>query len=283
MAKIALKKKAEEPKAEVAEAPDASFMEEKGTKLTKKISIIRKPEAAKTEEVVKTEVKEEKKKAAPVVVAKTKPRSAKYKAALETIGVDGQLKYKVAEAVEMAQKGSYSKFSGTLEAHINTNMKNIRGLVSLPHATGRKLTVLAFGKDADKSGADLVGTEETIDEISKGKFNFDVLITTAEWMPKLAKAAKVLGPRGLMPNPKSGTITDNLEKAVTDIQSGKMEYRTEANGQVIHVSIGKVTQPVDEIVSNIKVLYNIIGKSRIKKMTLAPTMGPGVKVELSSI
>ena len=251
-------------------------MEEKGTKLTKKISVIRKP----------AEKKEEKAVAAPKAVAKAakiKPRSVKYKAALEAAGSDSQLKYKVAEAVAMAQKGSYSKFSGTLEAHINTNMKSIRGLISLPFATGRKLTILAFGKAAEESGADLVGTEEIIEEMAKGKFNFDVLLTTAEWMPKLAKAAKVLGPKGLMPNPKSGTITDDLKKAVAEIQSGKVEYRTEANGQVIHVSIGKVDQSVDEIVSNIKVLYNTIGKSKINKITLAPTMGPGVKVELSSI
>lgn len=290
MAKIALKKKdqVEEPAVEVTEAPDASFMEEKGTKLTKKISISRKsaeektaPEAEIAKETPKEEKKEAAKKTAPA--GKEKPRSVKYKAAAEAAAIDKDLIYKVAEAVEMAQKGSYSKFPGTVEAHINTNVKNIRGLVSLPHAAGRKLTVLAFGKDAEDSGADMVGTEETIEEISKGKLGFDVLVTTAEWMPKLAKAAKILGPRGMMPNPKSGTITDDLKKAVTEIQSGKVEYRTEANGQVIHVSIGKVTQPVEEIVSNIKVLYNIIGKSRIKKITLAPTMGPGVKVELSSI
>ncbi len=292
MAKLALKSKktADQTPAEevvtVEAAPDASFMEEKGTKLTKKISIARKeekketPEAAKSEKAVeKSEAKEEKK--APT--GKTKPRGKKYQEAVAKAEVDAQTTYKVAEAISKAQAGSYSKFPGTLEVHINTNMKNIRGLASLPHATGKKLTILAFGKGAEESGADLVGTEETVEEILKGKLNFDVIVTSPDFMPKLAKAARILGPRGMMPNPKNGTISDNLLKAVTDIQSGKVEYRTEPNGMVIHMGIGKVDQDVTEIVNNIKVLYNTIGKSKVKKMTLAATMGPGVRVDLSSI
>ncbi len=293
MAKIALKKKSEEVVEETpaVEAVDASFMEEQGTKLTKKLSVTRKPKEETTEEKPETvEESQEKKEAAPkeekkkaVKVGKTKPRSKKYLQAREAAEVDSTEKYKAVEAVEKAQKGSYTKFPGTVEAHINTAMKNVRGLASLPFATGRQLRVLAFGKGAEESGADVIGTEETIEEIVKGKFNFDVLVTTPEWMPKLAKAAKVLGPRGLMPNPKSGTITDDLKKTVVDIQSGKVEYKTEPNGMVIHIAIGKVDQPAEEIVSNIKALYQTIGKSRIRKITLAATMGPGVKIDLSSL
>jgi len=208
-------------------------------------------------------------------------RSKKYQVAKEL--VEKTRDYKILEAVELAQKSSYSKFPGTLEAHINTNSKGLRGLISLPYLSGKELTILAFGKEADKSGSDLVGTEETIKDILKGIINFDVLVTTPEWMPKLAPTARILGPRGLMPNPKSGTISDNLKKAVEELQSGKVEYKTEPNGQVIHLPIGKGNQTASEIEANIQVLYQTIGKSRIKKITLASSMGPGVRVDLSSI
>lgn len=191
--------------------------------------------------------------------------------------------YSLKEAIELAQKTSYSKFKGTVELHLNTTVKNIRGLVSLPYVSGKALRVLAFGKGAQESGADIVGTEETIGQIEKGKLDFDVVVTTPEWMPKLARVARILGPRGLMPNPKSGTISDNLNKAVADLKGGKTEYRTEANGQVIHIGVGKVDQSTDEIAANIKALYMVVGKSKVKKATIAATMGPGIKVELASI
>lgn len=210
-----------------------------------------------------------------------KYRSKKHKEAASQ--VEPTQKYPLKEAVELAQKTSYSKFTGTIEAHLNTSVKNVRGLVTLPHMAGRSLTVLAFGKGAEEAGADIVGTEETIAEIEKGKINFDVLVTTPEWMPKLARIARVLGPKGLMPNPKSGNVTDNLAKTVAELKQGKTEYRTEPSGQVIHLPVGKVDQPSEEIADNIKVLYNIIGKSHIKKITLSPTMGPGVKIDLASI
>ncbi|MCL5784472.1 MAG: 50S ribosomal protein L1 [Patescibacteria group bacterium] len=208
-------------------------------------------------------------------------RSRKY---LKTIGkVEKNRKYSLKEAVSLAQKVSYSKFPGTIEAHINTSAKNLRGTVLLPFLAGRKLTILAFGQDAEKSGADIVGSDETIAEIEKGKINFDVIVTTPAWMPKLAKVAKVLGPRGLMPSPKNDTVTENLQKSVTELRGGKTEYKTENNGQVIHLAIGKVAQPAEEIASNIKTLYNTIGRSKIKAITLAASMGPGIKVDLSSI
>jgi large subunit ribosomal protein L1 len=156
--------------------------------------------------------------------AKTEGKQSKHsqKYTEKAEGFDRGKFYPVKEAVEMAQQGSYSKFVGTIEIHINTRQKNLRGLASMPYGIGKKLTILAFGKGADQSGADIAGTEETIEEINKGKINFDVVVTTSDWMPKLAKVARILGPRGLMPNPKSGTITDNLNKAVADLQQGKI-------------------------------------------------------------
>ncbi|OGE77282.1 hypothetical protein A3J19_00835 [Candidatus Daviesbacteria bacterium RIFCSPLOWO2_02_FULL_41_8] len=191
--------------------------------------------------------------------------------------------YSLTEAIDMVKKLSYSKFDATLEAHVNTAQMGLRGLVSLPFATGRKLRILAFGKGAETAGADIVGSDETIEEINKGKINFDIVVTTPEWMPKLAKVARILGPRGLMPNPKNGTITDDLKKAVEGFQAGKTEYKTESKAPVIHLALGKLNQPNEELMANIKTLYQTIGKSRVKKITLSPTMGPGIKIDLSSL
>lgn len=212
---------------------------------------------------------------------KIKPRSKKYKQAIEDLD-RGQF-YPINEAVELAIKSSYSKFTGSLEVHINTKQANIRGLVSLPFMTGKKLRILAFGKGAENSGADFTGDEEKINEISKGKVDFDILITTFEWMPKLAKVAKVLGPKGLMPNPKNGTIADDLKKAVESFQAGKTEYKTESKAAVIHLSLGKLNQPKEELSENTKILLAAIGKSKIKNVYLTPTMGPSFRVDINRI
>lgn len=209
-----------------------------------------------------------------------KVRSKKYQEAIEKMEKN---KTTALEAVKQAQDNSITKFEGTIEAHINTSAKNLRGLVNMPFAQGKKLRILAFGEGADKSGADIVGSTEVIDSIDKGKIDFDVVVTTPAWMPKLAKVARILGPRSLMPNPKNGTITENLEKAVADLQGGKTEYKTEKDGKVIHLSVGKTKQAPEEIVANLKVIYNTVGRSKVKKISLSPTMGPSVKVDLQSL
>ncbi len=213
---------------------------------------------------------------------KAKYRSAKYKEAAEK--VEKSKRYGLTEAIGAAKASSYSKFDGSLEIHLGTSVKNIRGLVSLPFASGKKLKILAFGKGAENSGADMVGDDAKLNEIIRGvTSSFDVIVTTAEWMPKLARAAKILGPRGLMPSPKNGTITEDLKKAVIEIQSGKVEYKTEKAVQVIHLPIGKVSQDTDQVSANIKILFNAIGKTKVKKVTIAPSMGMGIKVDLASI
>lgn len=239
-----------------------------------------KADAAKTEAPAKG--KKIKASKAAVKKGKAKYRSVKYKEAAEK--VEKSKKYDLVQALESAKETSYSKFEGSLELHLVTNSKNIRGLVSLPFASGKKLKILAFGKGADESGADLVGDDAKLNEIIRGITNsFDVIVTTAEWMPKLARAAKILGPRGLMPSPKNGTITENLKKAVEEIQSGKVEYKTEKNGKVIHLNLGKTTQPTEEIAQNTKILFNAIGKTKIKKAVISPSMGMGIKVNVASI
>ncbi|OGE24974.1 hypothetical protein A3C26_00425 [Candidatus Daviesbacteria bacterium RIFCSPHIGHO2_02_FULL_39_12] len=219
---------------------------------------------------------------------KSKPRSKKYQELVKDL--DKSKTYPLNEAVETAKKLSYTKFTGTLEAHINTYNTGIRGLVSFPFALGKKLHILVFGANTSKeseltfkvNGVTL-GDDAAIEEINKGKINFDLVITTPEWMPKLAKVAKNLGPRGLMPNPKSGTITTDLKKAVESFQAGKTEYKTEPKAKVMHLALGKLDQSTEELSANIKALLQVLGKTRVKKITLSPTMGPGVKVDLASI
>ncbi len=226
-----------------------------------------------------------------------KIRSKKYQKALEK--VDRNKNYPLEEAIDLARETSYSKYDGTLEIHISTNVKNLRGLVLLPFASGKKMTILAFPSTALRTGpssalrtglvktlADegvIIGDDEKIEQISKSKIAFDVLITTPEWMPKLAKLAKILGPRGLMPNPKNGTITNDLKKAVTEFQSGKIEYKTEKEAPVIHLGLGKVKQVNSELIANFKALLGAVGKTKVKKITLSPSLGPGIKVDLGDI
>ena len=218
-----------------------------------------------------------------------KVRSKKYREVSKDL--DRNKSYPLAEAVDMVKKVNYAKFDATLEAHINMVQMGIRGFVSLPYASGKRLKILIFPpakltpldkKELEDEGV-VFGDDSTIDEIIKGKLDFDLVITTPEWMPKLAKAAKVLGPRGLMPNPKNGTITDNLKQAVESYQAGKTEYKTEAKAAVIHLALGKLTQPTEELSANIKTLLQALGKSKVKKVALSPTMGPSVKLDLASV
>lgn len=263
----ASKKKAEKPEAKTEPVETVQETEEN----------------TKAQEAVKPETEETKTESSKKVQkpGKAKPRSKKYQEISKDL--DRTQSYPLTEAIDTVKKLSYVKFNTTIEAHINTAQTGIRGLVSLPYAAGRKLRILAFGKGADTSGADFVGSDETIEEISKGKVDFDIVVTTPEWMPKLAKIARILGPRGLMPNPKNGTITEDLKKAVEGFQAGKTEYKTEAKAPVIHIAMGKLDQPSEELGANIKTLYQTIGKSRIKKITLSPTMGPSVKLDLTSL
>jgi large subunit ribosomal protein L1 len=210
-----------------------------------------------------------------------KHRSAKYIEVREK--VERMRLYSIPEATQLAKDASYSKYDGTLEVHINTSNKGVRGLVTLPFASGKKLKIMAFGKGADESGADMVGDDAALAEIAKGKISFDVLVTTPDWMPKLARAAKVLGPKGLMPNPKSGTISMDLKKTVGELQGGKTEYKSESKANVIHLGIGKLSQPSEELSQNLKLLLATIGKSKIKKAVISPTLGPSIRIDLNSI
>ncbi|MDD5147521.1 MAG: hypothetical protein PHV63_03195 [Candidatus Daviesbacteria bacterium] len=218
----------------------------------------------------------------PQKPGKAKPRSKKYQEAVKYL--DRTKIYPLPEAVDMVKKMSYSKINATLEAHITTLQTGIRGYVSLPYAKGRQLRILCFGPStASQLEGVIFGTDSTIEEINKGKIDFDLIISTPDWMPKLAKIARILGPRNLMPNPKNGTIVGDIKKAVESFQAGKTEYKTEAKAPVIHIALGKIDQPGEELTANIKTLIQTVGKTRIKKISLSPTMGPGVKVDLASL
>ena len=203
---------------------------------------------------------------------KARERSKRYK---EVAGlVDKKKFYSLTDAVALVKKTSLTRFDGTVELHVNLNpaslgdKKDFRVSVSLPHGTGKAVRV-AIADDA------------LVAAIQAGKMDFDILVAHPSMMPKLAKLARVLGPKGLMPNPKNGTVTDTPEKRAKDLARGQMNIKTEPENPIIHVGVGKVSFTDTQLVENIQAVFLAIGKSKISSASLAATMGPGVKVSLS--
>jgi len=232
------------------------------------------------------------------VASKKSTRSNRYSKLAETI--EKNKEYALSEAIELVKKTATVKFDSGVEAHINLNIdpaktdQQIRTTTQLPHGSGKKVTILVFGAKDNKaikdSGA-LVGTEETLSEIEKGKLDFQKVVATAEWMPKLAKVAKILGPKGLMPNPKSGTVTADPEKTVANLSSGgTVEIKTE-NSPIIHVAVGKASFKTSDLEENVKTLVagirnvkpETVKKELVKNVYLTSSMGPSVKLDLSSL
>ncbi|MEA4874860.1 MAG: 50S ribosomal protein L1 [Anaerorhabdus sp.] len=210
--------------------------------------------------------------------------------------VDRSKTYSYTDAIALAKKTSTVKFDASIEACFNLNVdprhadQQIRGAIVLPNGTGKTQKVLvvtqgAKEQEAKDAGADFVGGKEILEEIKKGWFEFDVIVATPDMMGELGKLGKVLGPKGLMPNPKTGTVTVDVTKAVNEIKKGKIEYRVDKEGN-INVAIGKVSFTDEALAENFKTLYDIIAKARpaavkgifMTSVTLASTMGPGVKV-----
>ncbi len=211
--------------------------------------------------------------------------------------VDRTVQYEAADAVSIVKKNAVAKFDETIEAHIRTGCdgrhaeQQIRGAVVLPHGTGKKVRVLVFAKgakadEATAAGAEFVGGEELIPKIqNEGWFDFDVVVATPDMMGVVGRLGRVLGPKGLMPNPKAGTVTMDVTKAVQDIKAGKIEYRLDKTN-IIHVPIGKASFTEEQLADNFQTLMDAINKAKpsslkgqyLKSITLAPTMGPGVKV-----
>jgi large subunit ribosomal protein L1 len=216
-------------------------------------------------------------------------------------GVDREKIYSFAEAVQLVKSNAKAKFDETFEIAMNLNVdprkaeQNIRGVVQLPHGTGKVLRVAVFAKDAKaeearKAGADVVGAEDLLDKIQQGFMDFDRCIATPDMMALVGRLGKVLGPRGLMPNPKLGTVTMDVAKAIEAVKGGQVEYRTEKTG-LIHAGVGKVSFEPKALQENIKALVDAVVKARpagikgsyIKKISFSSTMGVGVKVNFADI
>lgn len=218
----------------------------------------------------------------------------KYAEALKQI--DKNRSYSAEEAVALAKNTNIAKFDASVEVSFSLNVdprhadQQIRGAMVLPHGTGRTQKVLVITKgakeqEAKDAGADFVGGKEMLDEIKGGWFGFDVIVATPDMMGELGKLGKVLGPKGLMPNPKTGTVTMNIANAVNEIKKGKVTYRTDKEGN-INCLIGKCSFTEEQLVENYKALYATLLKARpaavkgtyMKSITMSTTMGPGIKV-----
>lgn len=210
--------------------------------------------------------------------------------------VDRSKAYEIEEAVALLKKASFEKFDASVEVAFNLNVdprhadQQIRGAMVLPNGTGRtqRVCVIADGakeQEAKDAGADHVGGKELIEEIRKGWFDFDVLVAIPSMMGELGKLGRILGPKGLMPNPKTGTVTMDVAKAVEDIKKGKVEYRVDKEGNIA-VLIGKVSFDDAKLVENFKAIYDVILRAKpaavkgtyMKNVTISSTMGPGIKV-----
>jgi large subunit ribosomal protein L1 len=216
--------------------------------------------------------------------------------------VDPKAVYAPKDAVELAKKTGSTKFESSVEVHANLGIdvkksdQSVRATLVFPHSIGKSKTVIAFVSaekeaDAKAAGADIIGNEETIDEIARtSKINFDVAVATPDMMPKLAKVAKVLGPRGLMPNPKTDTVGPNVKKMVEDLKKGKVAFKNDATGNV-HQAIGKTSLDADKLLENFTTFIDALKKNKpssakgvyLKNVTLTTTMGPGIKVDVSGI
>lgn len=201
---------------------------------------------------------------------KAKIRSKKYQAAV--MKLDHQKVYLISEAIALLREVSYSRFPGSIELHINTLEKGLRGTAKLPHGTGKEIKVAI----ADSSSVD-----KLVEEISQGKINFDALIAHPSAVPKLAKVAKFLGPRGLMPNPKAGTISSEPEKAAEKLKKGEIAWKNESDFPIIHQVIGRMTFKDSQIEENFQAFIKSIGTNKITNITLKSTMSPGIKVQLT--
>jgi len=226
-------------------------------------------------------------------------RGKKYQEALKL--VDRNARYTLSDAVELVKKTNFAKFDATVEVAFRLNIdprkaeQNLRGAVVLPHGTGKTRSVLVITKgqkvnEALNAGADFAGDAEYLEKIKGGWFGFDVIVATPDMMGELGKLGRVLGPKGLMPNPKTGTVTLDVERAVKEIKAGKVEYRTDKVGNV-QVPVGKVSFTNEKLAENVKTIYDQIVRIKpstakglyIKNIAMSSSMGPGIKVAPESI
>jgi len=227
-------------------------------------------------------------------------RGKKYAEAAKLI--DRAVQYDTAEAISLVKKSAVAKFDETIEAHIRLGVdsrhadQQVRGAVVLPHGTGKTVRVLVFAKgdkanEAQAAGADYVGADELIPKIqNEGWFEFDVVVATPDMMGVVGRLGRVLGPKGLMPNPKAGTVTMDVTKAVKEIKAGKIEYRLDKTN-IIHVPVGRASFSEEQLTDNFSTLMGAIVKAKpaaakgqyLRSVTIASTMGPGVKLNTAKL
>ena len=228
-----------------------------------------------------------------------KRRGKNYRVALSK--VDRAQRYQLEEGFRLVRETARAKFNETVEMAVRLGVdprqadQNVRGTVVLPHGIGKTVRVLAFAKgekerEAQEAGADFVGAEDLVKKISEGWLDFDKAVATPDMMGAVGRIGKILGPRGLMPNPKTGTVTPDIAKAVKEIKAGKLEFRVDKAG-IIHVPIGKVAFGADKLLDNARAVLTSILKAKpasakgnyVLGVTLSTTMGPGVKIDLSQV
>jgi len=231
----------------------------------------------------------------PVTRPLIERRGKNYRKVAEKVEV-GKL-YTMADAIALAAETNPSKFDATVEFHVKLGVdprqadQNIRATVSLPHGTGKKITVAVFAPESDHAaakaaGADIVGDETFLAQLDKDDLNFDILIATPQYMPRLGKYARSLGPRGLMPNPKSGSVATDVAKAVTEAKAGKVEYRVDKQA-IVHLGIGKVSFGAEKLAENARNFFDSLNSQKptsikgsyIRSISVSTTMGPAIKVE----
>jgi len=214
--------------------------------------------------------------------------------------IEAERRYDIGEAAELLPKLSISKFDGTVEAHLRLGIdprhadQLVRGTVVLPHGTGKTSRVIVFAQgekaqEALRAGADEVGGDDLVKRIDDGWFDFDVAIATPDMMGTVGRLGKKLGPRGLMPNPKSGTVTFDIERAVGEIKSGRIEFKVDRAG-IIHAPVGRASFTPEQLAANVATLVDAVNRAKpsgakgtyMRTLTLAPTMGPGVRVDIPS-
>ena len=236
-----------------------------------------------------------KKGAAPVTRPRIERRGKSYRKVAEL--VEKEKVYNLHDALELATKTNPAKFDASVELHVRLGVdprqadQNIRATVSLPHGTGKTVRVAVFAPDSEheaakKAGADVVGDEEFLKQLDKEELNFDILVSTPQYMPKLGKYARLLGPRGLMPNPKSGTVSANVGRAVEEAKAGRVEYRVDKQA-IVHIGIGKVSFGTEKLVQNANAFVDSLKSQKpaslkgayVKSTNVSTTMGPGIKVD----
>lgn len=290
---------AETPTESPVEAPAKEEFAKSGKKSKKHIEEVKAEEerqARKADTAKKAAEKAEKPKGAkPVTRPLIERRGKKYQEAYKLI--ERNKNYSLKEAIELAIKSSPVKFDATVEAHVRLGVdprqadQNIRTTVVLPNGNGKTVRVAVFApldecKKAKSAGADIAEDEEFLKQLEKGTIDFDILVSTPAYMPKLGKFARLLGPKGLMPNPKAGTVTTDIEKAVKEAKAGKVEYRVDKQS-IVHIGLGKVSFGADKILENANTFFDSLKSQKpasikgayVKSVYLATTMGPSISVE----